>query len=173
MVYSIPFKQQRIKNLYTRTVDHLDRVNQHPLGIADQSNILSTASRIKKRQYLPAAAGLMGGTPAAVATESLQRGLKTSFKTKGSLKKKLFGFTRGMKTGVVKNRRNLLYTAVPGSAIAPHVNSMVAKSKFGQTKVGQALTKDLISPTMRNTFRSGLRKISGGLFYFMGDLAEF
>lgn len=140
---------------------------------------LDVADALRNRNYIGAASSLaMGGKSGALAHAgggAISRGVRTAGRTKGGLKKKVFGFTRGAKTGAAKSSYQLRNAFIPGSATMGAVaNNLVKSSPIGGTRVGKALTTDIAAPLRRKLkVKQRVRAASGGLFSSNDQLVYF
>lgn len=189
--YSLPKRKKG--QPYVRPYDELPKQTLHTLNKVNDSvlalvpgvgDMAFTGSYLHQKKYLPAVASAVGGSGMAVGADSLQQGARTAARVKRrgmGRKKQLFGFTRGLATGVKRNRRVIQNTIIPGSAvIGTTLNNAVKKSPLGETKVGKLLMTDISTPLMRRIKpRHLLRKATLGLFsqptssVFICDIAYF
>lgn len=113
-------------------------------------------------------------SPIKTSTNILRQGTRTSARVTG-LKKKTFALTRGLKTGIRKNKYDILDEVIPYSGSAAKLaKKAVTQTPFAQTKVGKFLGQDISTPVYRKLgLKNKTRTLSGGLFSSQNSQIDF
>jgi hypothetical protein len=132
-------------------------------------NIVGAAALAAQGKKAAAVGNLAGGKLGQVAADTTSRAVRTSQRAarRFGAKAGVVGAVRGARTGLMQNRRTLMDAATGGygMTLGEQANNIVRNSRFGQTRVGKALTTDISTPIARRLqLRQRARQFSGGLF---------